>query len=489
MARSNKPSTPHQRHHDQTDRDQASRPYRARWSKIGVLLLSPTLIANSMCECTDDGPTTPALAACPTLAVTPQRINAQAGGIARAYVELGNFDELALGGAVDLDPSQAPLPTTASPARLNQSQTLSEMTVTVPQSTPAGRYTQPIRVSYSGLKDTCTNPPSAISFDVDVAVSEPQSFTVSADPTSLDMQQGDSASTTLTITREGGFSAAVAVDVSGLPAGLPAGVSARVGDIAANSDSTTLTLIASDEAVAGTAYAQVTLSGPGVDSRTLILEFTVTERPDFSFVLEPDSQTVYRGRSGDPVAVRVTRVGGFDGEIALALDGVPPSVTASVTAPGAGDSGSITFAAAAADTAQGSTEITVTASTEQVGEKTRSFTLTVLPPPALFLSVDPFVRTDPNTTASVEIEIERISWQGEVTTTVTRAPAGITATVSPETTDGNLLTVELQVGDVTPGDYEVELLASADNGLTATVVLYIAVTDPGDIPEAIDSSR
>jgi hypothetical protein len=78
-------------------------------------------------------------------------------------------------------------------------------------------------------------------------------FTLSANPTSLSIQQGGAGSMTITAAPSGGFSGTVAFGATGLPAGVTAKFSP-----ASSTTSTTLTLNASASAPAGTSAFTVT---------------------------------------------------------------------------------------------------------------------------------------------------------------------------------------------------------------------------------------
>ncbi|GAB3147608.1 hypothetical protein GCM10027290_31160 [Micromonospora sonneratiae] len=101
-------------------------------------------------------------------------------------------------------------------------------------------------------------------------------FGVTTDPTAVTVKQGNSASTSVRVSSSGGFSAATALSVSGLPAGVTATLSpASVTPPANGSATSTLTLTASSSAAVGTSTATISATS-GAVTRTANLQVTVT---------------------------------------------------------------------------------------------------------------------------------------------------------------------------------------------------------------------
>lgn len=107
-----------------------------------------------------------------------------------------------------------------------------------------------------------------------VTVTAPQTpnFTLSANPASLTINRGASGTSTINITRTGGFTGSVAFSASGLPAG----VTASFTPTPVTGASSVLTLTASSTATAGTATVTVTGAGTGSSlTRTTTVALTV----------------------------------------------------------------------------------------------------------------------------------------------------------------------------------------------------------------------
>jgi fibronectin type III domain protein len=96
-------------------------------------------------------------------------------------------------------------------------------------------------------------------------------FTLSANPSSLTVNQGASAASTLSITRVGGFTSSVAFSATGLPSG----VAASFNPTSTTGTSSTVTFTASSTATMGSANVTITASGGGL-TRTTVIALTVS---------------------------------------------------------------------------------------------------------------------------------------------------------------------------------------------------------------------
>ena len=101
-------------------------------------------------------------------------------------------------------------------------------------------------------------------------------FTVSASPSSVNVQQGSTATSTITVTSQNGFNSATTLSASGLPSGVTAAFSPNPVTPPANGSATsTLTLTASSTATTGTSTVTITgTSGSTVKTTTIALTVT-----------------------------------------------------------------------------------------------------------------------------------------------------------------------------------------------------------------------
>src|SRR5262245_2977815 len=195
-------------------------------------------------------------------------------------------------------------------------------------------------------------------------------FTLSSNPSNLTINRGASGTSSITITRSGGFSASVALSAGGLPSG----VTAAFNPSSATGTSSALTLTASSSATLGVMTVTVTGTGGGL-TRTTQLILTVNQAPDLSVTATPASLTLNRGGSVAS-SIAVTRVGGFTGVVAFSASGLPSGVTASFNpASTTGTSSTLTLTASSAATL-GAAIITITATGGGL-TRTTSLSLTV----------------------------------------------------------------------------------------------------------------
>ncbi len=167
-------------------------------------------------------------------------------------------------------------------------------------------------------------------------------FAFSASPGSVSVVQGSSGNSTITSTAVDGFDAAVALTVSGQPAGVT--VSFSPTSIAAPGTGTSsVTLTVASSTVTGTYPITITGTGGGVTQTTTIsLTVTAPAPPAFTISVSPTSGYLNQGTSGY-VVVTTTVSGGFNAAVALSATGLPSGVTGSfnptsIAAPGSGTS-------------------------------------------------------------------------------------------------------------------------------------------------------
>jgi hypothetical protein len=190
-------------------------------------------------------------------------------------------------------------------------------------------------------------------------------FSLSASPSSLVVTRGASVTSTITITRTGGFTGSVAFSASGLPAG----VTATFSPTSTAGSSVMLTFAASATATAGPATVTVTGTGGGL-TRTTPIGLTVSA-PDFSLSPSPSSLSVARGTGGTST-ITVTRTGGFTGSVAFSASGLPAGVTAAFSPTSTTGATSTLTLTASSTAATGTATVTVTGTS---GGLTRSTTV------------------------------------------------------------------------------------------------------------------
>ncbi|HKX33365.1 MAG TPA: hypothetical protein VJ302_37150, partial [Blastocatellia bacterium] len=181
-------------------------------------------------------------------------------------------------------------------------------------------------------------------------------FALSMNPTSLAMNRGASGTSTISITRSGGFTGSVALSASGLPAG----VTASFNPATATGASSVLTLTASGTATTGPATVTITGVGGGL-TRTATMSLTVNApaTPNFALSLSAANLTVSRGGSGTST-VNIARSGGFTGSVAFTVSGLPAGVTGSFNPTPATGASSILTLTASNTATLGAASVTIT---------------------------------------------------------------------------------------------------------------------------------
>jgi hypothetical protein len=201
-------------------------------------------------------------------------------------------------------------------------------------------------------------------------------YSISATPASVTVTAGGSASYTATVAPAGGFTGAVTLSVSGLPAGATAGF--NPGSVTTSGNST-LTVTTASTSPAGNYSLTITgTSGSLVHSTTVTL---VVNAPgggggDFALSATPSSKTI-----ADPASttytVKVTPSGGFTGAVAFKVSGLPAGVTATfspATVTGSGTA-TLTVTGACNNAASGTFTLTITGTS---GSISHSITVTLV---------------------------------------------------------------------------------------------------------------
>ena len=264
-------------------------------------------------------------------------------------------------GYVSLSVSGIPAGATGSFNR-NPTYTSSTLTVSTSASTPAGSHTLTITGTSGSLSHSTT-----VTLVVQAAVAP--DFSLSPSSPSQTLAAGATTSYTISITRAGGFSGAVSLSVSGLPAG----ASGSFFPNPASGGSSTLTVSSSSSTPTGTYTLAITGSrGSLTRSATLTLIVGAPTSPDFSLSPSPASVTVRRGE-GTAYDIGVTGINGFRyglGSGTWAVSGLPAGASSFFL-------GGFMSVSTAPNTPPGSYTLTITATlTDISGSPTRTHSTT-----------------------------------------------------------------------------------------------------------------
>ena len=205
-------------------------------------------------------------------------------------------------------------------------------------------------------------------------------FSVGASPSSVTVNQGSNATSTITVTSLNGFNSSTTLSASGLPSGVTATFSPNPVTPPANGNVTsTLTLTASSTATTGTATVTITgTSGATTHTTTISLTVNPAAQPNFTIGASPSSVAVTQGGNGTST-ITVTSQNSFNSATTLSATGLPSGVTAAfstnpVTPPANGSATSTLTLTASATATVGTATVTVTGTS---GTLTHSTTISL----------------------------------------------------------------------------------------------------------------
>jgi sugar lactone lactonase YvrE len=199
----------------------------------------------------------------------------------------------------------------------NPATSSSVLTITASSSATPGTYCVYI-VGTSGTESEATFIPY-----LTIEAVTPPSFSLEEGPYLLSVYQGASATSTITVYDENGFSGSVGLTVSGLPSGVTASFSPNP-----TTGTSILTLIASSSATPGT-YFPIITGTSGKLTETTSFELVINAA---TFILNSPlySSSLAQG-SWLTSTITVIDQGDFSGSVNLAASGLPSGVTASFT--------------------------------------------------------------------------------------------------------------------------------------------------------------
>jgi uncharacterized membrane protein len=288
-------------------------------------------------------------------------------------------------------------------------------------------------------------------------------FTLS-DYATTTMGQGGSGTSYVYIGPEYGFTGSVSLAVTGLPSGVTASFSPNptVGN-------SVMTLTASSTAALGTQALTITgTSGTLTHSTTTSVGVYAP-----AFTLSTSNLNIGLGSSGS-TSVNVYSQYGFNGSVHLAVTGLPSGVTASFS-PNPTTGSSVLTLTASSTAVAGTATVTITGTS---GSLTASTTLTLgVSAPSFTLSANAaYVGQGSSATSYVYIN-PQYGFTGSVNLTATGLPSGLTASFSPNPTNGSSTLTLTASSTVTPGQYTATITGTSGS-LTVSTVVNITVSVP-----------
>ena len=297
-------------------------------------------------------------------------------------------------------------------------------------------------------------------------------FGLSLSATTLSIPAGASGVSVITVNEQNGFSSAVNLTASGLPAGVTAAFSP-----ASAMTTSTLTLTAGSSSAATTSTITITGTSASV-SNTTKLQLTVTAAPSFSLTATPASVSVNPGASGASTIV-INNQSGFTGTVALAASGLPTGVTATFATVASAHMVTFTVASSALPS---TATITITGTSGSLTAKT-TIALTISSPPSFSLAATPAsLSVNRGSSGATTIAIaNQNGFAGAVALTASGLPAGVTATFITVATSR---TVTFAAASSAAVGTSTVTITGASGSLSAktTIALTIAVPPPATPP-------
>jgi hypothetical protein len=304
-------------------------------------------------------------------------------------------------------------------------------------------------------------------------------ISIALSSSALSITQGTSGTTTVTLTRSGGFTGDVAITVEGLPGTVT--YTSDPATIGAGATSAVITFDVGSAATPGVINATVKASGAAVSVVTASIAITVVAAPAQTYTLGVANATVTAAQGATATqTVNITRTGGFAGAVALTASGLPTGVTAAFDPQSAAGNSSTLTLTAAANAATGSATVTVKGTATGQADKTTTFQLTVNAASAggFTLAANPATLTiQQGTGGTSTVNIARTGgFAAAVTLTATGLPNGVTAVFDPTapTTNSSTLTLTAS-GTAATGAATVTIHGNATglNEQTTTIALTV----------------
>ena len=262
------------------------------------------------------------------------------------------------------------------------------------------------------------------------------SFTVSATPASVTVQQGTSASYTITLTTASGYAGTVNFSVSGLPASTTPVFSPASLTASGTSTLTISTSSVSPVTPPGT-YPLTISASDGVSTATTQVVLVVNAIADFGISISPTSQTVNPGENAG-YGVTISSSAGFTGVVNLSVSGLPTGATATFNPSSVQGSGLSSLSIVpAANTAPGTYALTITGTSGPLVH-TATATLVIVAASDFTISAPPSISIKRNSSGSVTVTISAISgFTGTVNLSVSGLPSLVSAVFKPTSVTGS----------------------------------------------------
>ena len=349
----------------------------------------------------------------------------------------------------------------------------STMTITVGSNTAPGTYPITVTGNGGGVQENTT---------VTLTVTAAPSFTISAFPTSLSVQQGNQGTSTVSTTISGDFNSAIALSATGMPSGVTVSFNPQTIP-APGAGSSTMTITVASNTAPGTYPITVTGNGGGIQQNTTVTLTVTVGGPNYTLTASPASLSMMQGSQNTGTIV-TTVSGGFNSAINLSASGAPLGVSVSfnpstIPAPGSGLS---TMTVTVLGLARmGTFPITINTSGGGIKQSaTVTLTVTAQGQPNFTLSTSPTLLSVVQGTQGISTltTVANNGFSGDISFSASGMPAGITVNFNPQTipAPGNgssTMTITVS-SNLSSGTYPITVTASS-GGLWQTTAVTVMV--------------
>ena len=303
---------------------------------------------------------------------------------------------------------------------------------------------------------------------INLTVTGPLAFTLSAAPSVVNVVSGSAATAAIRVNPTNGFNGTVALAASGLPPGVTASFSP-----ASTMAASTLTLNAAANTAAGISTITVIGNSGGLTS-TATLSLIVAMAPNYTVSASPAVLNLIRG-SAVTTALTITPQNGFGATVTLTASGLPYGVTATFSPATTSSASSLKLSANAAAYV-GAWTVTITATSGSL-RKTTTLALQVRAAPnfALFATPSSLNVAQDSTATSTITASRQNGFAAMIELSLAGLPAGVTATFSPASTTRTSVLTFSASSDAAPGRATITV-TGVSGTITNKVTIAITVT-------------
>ena len=367
-------------------------------------------------------------------------------------------------GDVALSISGLPAGVTASFAPGILTGSTNASTLTLSSSLAASSPLTTISVTASGIGVTS----QTTTFALTIMPAVVPDFSLSASPASLSVVVGQSATSTVSIARTGGFSGAVTLSRDGATAGVTTSFSPNPATA-----TSAMTVSVAAATAPGSYDLVVRGAANGQSDRTTRLALSVVSAPGIALTVGSALNATVGAVT--TLQISVARTGNYGGDVSLTVADLPSGVTAAFTPSTLAGSGttSVLELTVAANALPGATPITVRAAGAGVATQSASVVLTLVAAQGYSIAATTATATQGSTGTSAVTLTRSGGFAATVTLAVTGLPLGVTAAFTPTAVSGNTSSLALTVPTtVSPGTYSTGVL------ITGTAAGVANVTAP-----------